>query len=98
MAISKQIFKTKPVSKVTFSIINKEANQVSVVGDFNDWNAEEGKLSKLKNGTFKAAFSIPANASYEFKYIVDGVYINDEEADGYVWNEFANCENALLVL
>ena len=98
MAISKQILKTKPVSKVTFSIANKEANEAAVVGDFNNWNPEEGKLSKLKNGTFKGAFSIPNDASYEFKYVVDGAYINDEAADAYVWNEFANTENGVLVL
>ena len=37
MSIKKQFIKTKPVCKVTFSLEAKEANQVSVIGDFNDW-------------------------------------------------------------
>ncbi len=96
MAIKKQFIKTKPVCKVTFSVEAKDANTASVVGDFNNWNATEGELSKLKNGTFKAAFDLPKDNSYEFKYLVDGNYINENEADSFRWNEFANAENSVL--
>ena len=96
MAIKKQFIKTKPVCKVTFSIEAKEANAVAVVGDFNNWNATEGELSKLKNGTFKASFDLPKDNSFEYKYLVDGNYINEPEADSYRWNDFANAENSVL--
>ena len=96
MSIKKQVIKTKPVVKVTFSIEAKEANTAAVVGDFNNWNQSEGALSKLKNGTFKAAFDLPKDNSFEFKYIVDGNYVNEPEADSYRWNEFANAENSVL--
>ena len=98
MAIKKQFVKTKPVCKVTFSVEAKEASTASVVGDFNDWNPEKGELSKLKSGTFKAAFDLPKDASYEFKYIVDGEYINEPEADSFVWNGFAGAENGVLAI
>jgi 1,4-alpha-glucan branching enzyme len=96
MSIKKQFIKSKPVCKVTFSIEAKEAAQVAVVGDFNNWNAEEGTLSKLKNGTFKGTFDLEKDAAYEFKYLVDGEYINDSEADSLKWNEFAGTENSVL--
>jgi 1,4-alpha-glucan branching enzyme len=96
MAIKKQFVKTKPVCKVTFSIEAKEATTAFVVGDFNNWNQTEGELSKLKNGTFKATFDLPKDNSFEYKYIVDGVYQNETEADSYRWNEFANAENSVL--
>jgi len=96
MSIKKQFIKSKPVCKVTFSIEAKEAAQVAVVGDFNNWNPEEGALSKLKNGTFKGAFDLNKDAAYEFKYLVDGEYINESEADSYKWNEFAGTENSVL--
>ncbi|MEY2692968.1 MAG: hypothetical protein RIT03_1359 [Bacteroidota bacterium] len=96
MSIKKQFVKTKPVCKVTFSVEAKEANQVAVVGDFNNWNAEEGALSKLKNGTFKGAFDVAKDNSFEFKYIVDGTYINENQADSYRWNSYANAENSVL--
>jgi 1,4-alpha-glucan branching enzyme len=96
MSIKKQFIKTKPVCKVTFSVEAKEATAASVVGDFNNWNPAEGELSKLKNGTFKGVFDLPKDASYEFKYLIDGAYINEAEADSYKWNEFAGTENGVL--
>lgn len=98
MSIKKQVIKTKPVVKVTFSIEAKEANVVSVVGDFNNWNLAAGELSKLKSGTFKATFDLPKDNSYEFKYLVDGNYVNDSQADSYAFNEFAGTENSVLAI
>jgi 1,4-alpha-glucan branching enzyme len=98
MGIKKQFIKTKPVCKVTFSVEAKDAAKASVVGDFNGWNPEEGILSKLKTGTFKNAFELPKDASYEFKYVIDGIYVNDGEADELVWNEFAGSENGVLTV
>lgn len=98
MSIKKQFVKTKPICKVTFSIDAKEANAASVIGDFNSWDPKEGALSKLKNGTFKATFNLPKDASYEFKYLVDGVYLNEPEADSFIFNSFANAENGVLAV
>ena len=98
MAVKKQFIKTKPVCKVTFSVVAKDAQLAAVVGDFNGWNPEEGELNKLKNGTFKGVFDIDKYASYEFKYIVDGAYVNESEADAYKYNSFAGAENSVLEL
>lgn len=98
MAIKKQYLKSKPVCKVTFTVPAEEAKKVAVVGDFNNWSSKGSMLKKLKNGTFKGTFDIPNDSSYEFRYIVDGTYINEAEADGYQWNEYAGTENAVLEL
>lgn len=98
MAISKQYLKTKPICKVTFTLPVEDAKNVAVVGDFNNWNPKKGTLKKLKNGTFKATFDLPMEQTYEFKYIVDGAYVNEPEADRYQWNDFAGSENAVLIL
>ncbi len=96
MAIKKQFIKTKPVCKVTFSLEAKDAETVSVIGDFNNWNKTEGLLNKQKNGVFKNVLDITTGESYQFRYLVDGIYVNDSEADAFVWNEFANAENCVL--
>jgi 1,4-alpha-glucan branching enzyme len=96
MSIKKQFVKTKSVCKVTFSVEAKGASAASVVGDFNNWSPVEGELSKLKNGTFKGVFDLPKDASYEFKYLIDGEYKNDPEADSFRWNDFAGTENGVL--
>ncbi|CAH0334638.1 hypothetical protein FVB9288_00230 [Flavobacterium sp. CECT 9288] len=98
MSVKKQFIKAKPVCKVTFSFPAKTAQQVAVVGDFNNWDPSVGALSKLKNGTFKGVFDLDKNADYEFKYLVDGNYVNEPEADSYRWNAFAGNENSVLVV
>ena len=96
MSVKKQFIKTKPVCKVTFTLEAKEAQTAAVIGDFNNWNVEEGALGKLKNGTFKGVFDVAKDASYEYRYLVDGVYINEPEADSYRWNAYAGAENSVL--
>ena len=98
MAIKKQYLKSKPVCKVTFSVPAEEAKSVAVVGSFNEWNTEATELKKLKNCTFKGTVDLESENSYEFRYIVDGVYINDEQADAYAWSDFAAAENGVLNL
>lgn len=96
MAITKQYLKTKPVCKVTFSVPAEDASKVAVVGDFNNWDPKGSSLKKLKNGTFKGTFNLPKDNTYEFKYLVDGNYVNDSEADRYQWNDYAGAENGVL--
>ena len=96
MAIKKQYLKSKPVCKVTFSLEAEEAKKVSVVGSFNNWNAKKAPLKKLKNGTFKGTIDLEKGSAYEFKYIIDGVYVNDAAADAYAWNDYAGTENSVV--
>lgn len=96
MSIAKQYLKTKPVCKVTFTVLAMEAKKIAVVGDFNNWDSKKSQLKKLKNGTFKGTFDLPKENSYEFKYLVDGHYVNETEADRYQWNDYAGGENAVV--
>lgn len=98
MAIKKQFLKSKPVCKVTFTVPAEEAKKVAVVGDFNDWDTSSASLRKLKNGTFKGTIDFEKDNSYEFRYVVDGMYVNDDQADAYAWNEYAGAENGILNL
>ena len=96
MSIKKQFIKAKPVCKVTFAVEAKEAINAAVIGDFNNWNPIEGEMVKQKNGTFKGIFEVSKDATYEFKYVVDGSFLNEVEADSFKWNDFAGAENSVL--
>ncbi|WP_158841075.1 isoamylase early set domain-containing protein [Polaribacter sp. L3A8] len=98
MAIKKQFLKSKPVCKVTFTVPAAEAKKVVVVGSFNEWNETAAPLKKLKNGSFKGTLDLESGKSYEFKYLIDGAYLNEEDADGFAWSDFANTENSVLSL
>ena len=98
MAITQQYLKSKPICKVTFSVPAGEAEKVSVLGTFNEWNKKNAlQLKKLKNGTFKGTIDLEKDNSYEFRYLVDGNFVNDDHADAYKMNEFGG-ENAVLNL
>jgi 1,4-alpha-glucan branching enzyme len=98
MAIKKQYLKNKEVCKVTFSLDAEGAKHVAVVGNFNEWNPKSTPLKRLKNGTFKGALNLAIDNSYEFRYLVDGTYVNDEQADAFAWNDFAAAENGVINL
>lgn len=97
MPLTKKFLKSKPICKVTFAVPAKEANSVAVAGDFNAWDTT-AELKKLKNGTFKGTFDLPTDASYEFRYVVDGEWTNEVEADRFQWNDYAATENSVLEL
>jgi len=98
MAITKKYLKTKPVCKVTFSLSDVTAEKVAVVGDFNSWNPSSFELKKTKTGIFKGTFDIRKDSSYEFKYLIDGNFVADMEADRMQWNDYAGSENSVLVV
>ncbi|MGJ5641844.1 isoamylase early set domain-containing protein [Formosa sp. S-31] len=98
MAISKQYLKSKPICKVTFTVPAGDAEKVMVVGSFNDWDTKKEPLKKLKNGTFKGVINLETDNSYEFRYLVDGTYVSETEADGLVWNDFAAAENSVITV
>jgi hypothetical protein len=33
-------------------------------------------------------FDVNRNASYEFKYVIDGTFVNEPDADSFQWNAF----------
>ncbi|PIE48727.1 MAG: glycoside hydrolase [Flavobacteriales bacterium] len=97
MSIKKRFLKSKPVCKVTFTVADVEAEKVSVVGDFNNWKPKANPLKKLKNGSFKGSVDLEQGNKYQFRYLIDGkTYLNDDQADGYAYNDFAGTENAVL--
>jgi 1,4-alpha-glucan branching enzyme len=99
--IKKQFLKSKPVCKTTFTLPAEaapEANDVVLVGEFNEWNKEEGiSMKKLKDGTFKTTVDLEAGRSYEFRYLIDGQqWENDWEADAYQPNAYGE-ENSVVI-
>src|SRR3954453_18575346 len=57
--------------KETFSFNDAEAQSVSLVGDFTDWEQNAIPLKKGKNGAWKATVSLEPGV-YEYRFLVDG--------------------------
>ncbi len=100
--LKKAYSKTRSVCKVTFTLpveAAPDAEKVSLLGDFNDWNAQEGPAMKRSKGHYEATLELPAGRSYEFRYLIDGKrWENDWDADGYTPSPFGGITNSVLVL
>lgn len=102
MIAKKRFKKNEHICRVTFRIpknVSVGAKSIAVVGDFNNWSATEHLMKKLKNGEFALALDLPANREYQFRYLIDGKFWeNDREADKYVYSEYGNCDNSVVVV
>jgi len=99
--IKKRFLKTKPKCKVHFKLPKQKvgnADNVSLVGDFNNWDPYENPMKKLSNGDYSLTLNLPKDDSYQFRYFVDGAkWITDEEADDLVESPYPEAKNSVLV-
>jgi len=103
MSLKKKYLKSKPVCKVTFAMDKKAvagASKVDLLGEFNNWNtAEPVQMKMLKNGSFKVTLDLPANAEFQFKYLLNGeTWVNDDAPDKLINSGLGNEENSVVVL
>ena len=93
--------KTSPKKKsnkqrVTFSLSEPNANEVSLGGDFNNWDAIAHPMKKDANGVWKKPLVLPP-ARYEYKFLVDGRWRNDPKNDKTCPNCFGTQNNVINV-
>lgn len=103
MAIKKTYSEDKKSCKVTFTLpvfFEQNFEVASVVGDFNNWNANSNILTKdNKTGLYSAIIELDAGREYRFRYVVDGqTWINDPEADKFEPTPFGDSVNCILIL
>ncbi len=62
--------------KVTFAL--HEERSVSVVGDFNGWDASAHPMRRRSNGTRSASVVVPAGTELRFRYVTaDGDWFDE---------------------
>jgi 1,4-alpha-glucan branching enzyme len=102
MSIKKQYLKNKSVCKVTFTLpkdMVDSVENVSLVGDFNDWNTEANPMKHRKDGAFEATVNLEKGHEYQFRYLLDGrKWENDNGADRYVRSPYGDAENSIVVV
>lgn len=75
---------TKPVE---FKLYAPQAKRVSVAGSFNKWDIGSLSAKKDSKGNWKAKVSLKPGR-YEYKYVVDGSWVNDPCNTSNVTNNF----------
>lgn len=70
----------KDIALVSFSLAAPEAESVSLVGDFNDWDPGAAKMTK-ENGIWQIKVELKKGQVYMYKYVIDGEeWITDPNA------------------
>ena len=100
--MKKRFLKTKPVCKVTFELpkeVTREAHTVALVGEFNSWDTTSTLMRRRKDGSFSITLDLPAHREYQFKYLIDDDYWeNDWQADKYFPNNIGDSDNSIVVV
>ena len=83
---------SKLEKNVTFEYYAPGAKSVLLVGTFNDWDKSKCPLNKEKGGWWRIAIKL-APGRYEYRYLVDDCWENDQRPVVCVPNPFGtwNC-------
>jgi 1,4-alpha-glucan branching enzyme len=67
-----------------FHFFRPQAQDVHLLGDFNDWDREALPMTREDNGDWVCRLRLP-RGTYQFKYLADGEWYADYAAFGLEW-------------
>jgi 1,4-alpha-glucan branching enzyme len=71
---------------------------VALCGEFNDWSAEDARLERGSDGSWRATVPLEPGRSYRYRYLLDGQrWENDRQADHYVPNALGSTDSVVVV-
>lgn len=75
-----------------FRLHAPQAKRVSLAGNFNNWDTKALSARKDSRGNWTVKVSLKPG-KYEYKFFVDGSWVNDPRCHSYVPNAFGsqNC-------
>ena len=99
MPLSKKYSKDKSLCTVGFSLPVEAASgagKLFLAGEFNGWKPVPMRKAK---GAFRANLELAAGGPYQYRFVTDaGFWLNDTEADCYVYSPFAGADNSVVVI
>jgi 1,4-alpha-glucan branching enzyme len=84
--------KGNKTKRVNFKFLAPQAEKVSVVGDFNDWNLMKHPMKEDKKGVWKISLHL-LPGTYQYRFLVDGEWQSDPSCTDCIENPFGtlNC-------
>jgi len=82
---------------IEFHLFAPEAQDVCLAGDFSDWQPEDCRMRRFKDGTWKKKMKLKPGR-YEYRFVVDGQWWTDPENPQRQYNPFGQENSVLIVL
>ena len=76
--------------------LNPMEGEIHVVGDFNQWQADTNLMTKAKDLTYTCKLKL-APGTYEYKFLVNGIWYTDHRADRQVMNCYGTLNSVIEV-
>lgn len=85
-----------PLPATEFRLFAPEAKEVSLVGDFCDWQGDECPMRRAKDGSWKKRLQLHPGR-YEYRFVVDGHWWTDPENPARQQNPYGQDNSVLIV-
>jgi 1,4-alpha-glucan branching enzyme len=82
--------------KIRFIWPVRDECDIYLVGDFNQWNEKSHPLRRTETENYELELEIPPG-KYRFKYLVDGVWWNDPDAEEYAPNPWGSEDSVIWI-
>ena len=69
---------------------------VQLAGSFNDWEPNQGTMARQKDGSFRKRLRL-GPGEHRYKFLVDGRWVEDPQAEGLTPNPFGTCDSVVTV-
>ena len=79
-----------------FKLYAPKAKKVSLAGDFNKWSTKEHSAKKDTKGNWSAKIALKPG-KYEYKFIVDGNWLNDPSNNMLITNTYGTQNSVIEV-
>lgn len=81
---------------VSLEMTRPDAQQICIAGSFNDWHPSVTPMIRLNDGKWAKELALPPGR-YEYRFVVDGEWVDDLAATELIPNVFGTA-NAVLVV
>ncbi|MCB1042352.1 MAG: isoamylase early set domain-containing protein [Acidobacteria bacterium] len=82
--------------KVTLHFKAEPGSAVFVAGTFNDWNPSDKAMKETGAGEYQVSLMLESG-DYEYKFVSNGRWLPDPNADGWSPNQFGSFNSVLKV-
>ena len=72
------------------------AKAVCLAGNFNAWNPTAARMIRTRDGSFRAKFKLDPG-EYPYKFVVDGQWVNDPDAENQVANPYGTLDSVIRI-